>query len=436
MDNIFDMYETESQVISKLKEEEAIKKESIPYQFDQDKIYSGDFPDVKEYYVGKGKLSYKILDTLNNINHVLNHYKVSIKYNKMSRQREITHGKLTKQLEGTKGTEFSLVRHLCVINDVPTNTLNEHLTEIAFINSYHPIRESLDKNPWDKTSRLNDFIWTLTPANNFNENLFVTLVKTWMISGIAAAYSENGFISHGVLVLSGPQGIGKTSWFRKLNFIDQDAIKESAYLDVGSKDKIIQLSRYWIIELGELDGIYSQSKMARLKSYITTQIDEERGAYDRFSERLPRRSIFGATVNHDDFLIDKTGNRRWWVIPVVEIDYDHNLDMQQVWAEAKYYYDQGASTHLSKEDQIILNESNRLFENKNSMEELIISKFYWETPCTEQITALEVLNLINWPLTHERAAGDAARIIKKLNGGLTLPRKNNCRLIPVPRIKY
>ena len=42
------------------------------------------------------------------------------------------------------------------------------------------------------------------------------LIKRWMLSAIAGAYSAKGVSAHGVLVMQGAQNLGKTSWFKSL----------------------------------------------------------------------------------------------------------------------------------------------------------------------------------------------------------------------------
>jgi putative DNA primase/helicase len=48
--------------------------------------------------------------------------------------------------------------------------------------------------------------------------------------------------------------------------------------------------------------------------------------------------VFCATVNRKDFLVDDTGNTRWWTLPVIKINYQHGIDMQQLWAQVYHLY--------------------------------------------------------------------------------------------------
>jgi putative DNA primase/helicase len=69
--------------------------------------------------------------------------------------------------------------------------------------------------------------------------------------------------------------------------------------------------------------------------------------------------VFYGSVNENEFLSDSTGNRRFWVVRVKSINYNHKLDMQQVWAEVKsQHYDAGEGWFLTGHERELLNESN------------------------------------------------------------------------------
>ena len=73
--------------------------------------------------------------------------------------------------------------------------------------------------------------------------------------------------------------------------------------------------------------------MARLKGVLTRDFDKVRRPYARAESEYQRRTVFFASVNKPNFLVDMTGNTRWWTIPVSKINYEHGIDMQQVFAQ-------------------------------------------------------------------------------------------------------
>ena len=67
---------------------------------------------------------------------------------------------------------------------------------------------------------------------------------------------------------------------------------------------------------------------------------------------FPTACLIG-TVNNLQFLIDNTGNRRFWVTSLEDIDHSYSLDIDpnQIWAQAKELFLQGESYTLTQEEQ-------------------------------------------------------------------------------------
>ena len=193
-----------------------------------------------------------------------------------------------------------------------------------------------------------------------------------MLSAVAAAFNEDGISLHGVLVFQGKQGIGKTAWFKSLVPTTHNSlIADGVTLDPYQKDSVIGATSHWLVELGELDGTFNKSEMAALKAFITKSIDYYRVPYARTESTASRNTAFFGSVNNTQYLVDETGNRRWWSISVKEINYNHGMDMQQVWAEFKYLLDQGKSYYLNAEESKLLTAENELFEIIDPMERKI-----------------------------------------------------------------
>jgi putative DNA primase/helicase len=74
--------------------------------------------------------------------------------------------------------------------------------------------------------------------------------------------------------------------------------------------------------------------------------------------------VFCASVNEDCFLIDPTGNSRFWTLPLVKIDYQHDIDMQQVFAQLYEEFKKGATWWLTPVEDARLDELNK---NHNSV---------------------------------------------------------------------
>ena len=139
----------------------------------------------------------------------------------------------------------------------------------------------------------------------------------------------------GMLVLQGPQGIGKTSFVRTIG-IRPDFVKLGQYLDTHDKDTLRRCTSAWIVELGEIETTL-KSDIERLKAFITAEKDEYRLPYGRADQTLARRTSLIGTCNSERFLIDPTGSRRFWTIPVENIDLNRLMSFNslQLWRQIK-----------------------------------------------------------------------------------------------------
>jgi putative DNA primase/helicase len=331
---------------------------------------------------------------------------------KREREIEIPNEHFLKDEEAN--AKLAFINEIAVRNELPTKNLDYHLGAIAFANAYHPIVECITAKPWDGVPRLDKFIGTIHAEN---PELAYTLIKTWMTATIASAYSVDGFVHQGVLVLQGPQKIGKTEWMKRLDPGNCNATKESGFLDVKNKDSIAQLASYWIVELAELESIFARNQQGSLKAFISMSFDQLRLPYARQPVKMFRRTSYVATVNQSEFLVDPTGNRRWWVIAATSIDLDHGLDMQQVWAEVYAGWQSGWRQDITDDIQDQLNINNEQHEEINPIEQSFLKYFNWSlTQSSQAITVTEALHRIGYTQptnTHIRQAG---RALTKLTG--------------------
>jgi len=360
----------------------------------------------------EAKSGYKVLDTHENLRWLLQHFDAEIRYNLMTRRREVKLGNQFIFRDDSENSSLSRVKYLATLNGMPIKQVDLHLDYISQECAYHPIVECLEKKPWDGVKRLDDFIATITAAN---PELAKKIIFTWMMAAMAAAHSENGFINQGVLVLQGEQKIGKTTWVRSLDPINCGASKESTFLDPTNKDSIAQLATLWIAELGELETIFRKSEIGRLKSFITTEYDYLRLPYAPRPIRLARRTVYVATVNHANFLSDDTGNRRWWTVEVKSINLNHGLDMQQVWAEACQYWKEGAATDLDFESQAEVNINNVKHEHVESLKEQILTHYDWSSTCTRWMTSTMVLQELGYSKPNKSDTTKVGMMLRQLS---------------------
>lgn len=231
-----------------------------------------------------------------------------------------------------------------------------HLGLVEARRAFHPVADWVRQKRWDGVSRFGQLLDTLTIREGFEDcrELLRVQLEKWLIAGgkclSLGMQSDDGVAAQGVLVLQGPQNLGKTRWFKAL-LPNPAWFSEGLTMDPSNTDHVIQGTATFICELGELDATTRKSDVAQLKAFLTRSIDIYRSPYGRVREVYARRTIFGATVNPDTFLVDDTGNRRFWVMPVSAVNADHDIDMQQLWAEATERAEAGETYWMPKEFQ-------------------------------------------------------------------------------------
>ena len=213
----------------------------------------------------------------------------------------------------------------------------------------------------------------------FNNELKKILVTKWLLNAANIAFNNGHDNSEGCLVLQGEQGCGKTTFIKKI--VPYEFLKTGLSLDPSDKDSVRQSTRYWVAELGELDSTM-KSDQAKLKAFLTESVDEYRLPYAISPKRYPRTTIFYGSVNKEDFLKDETGSRRFWIIPVDDVDNDSldDLDMDQLWGEVMHLLEKSEnSLNLTRDELIMLESSNEEFNIKGNVEIAVSSSFAWDT---------------------------------------------------------
>lgn len=222
------------------------------------------------------------------------------------------------------------------------------LTAVLTRHSYHPIRDYLNGLTWDGVPRLDRIIIDYMGAEDSELNRAMS--RKHFVAAVARVFNPGCKYDY-CLIMSGAEGIGKSTLLRVMGgkwFNDSITTLEG-------KEGMEQLRRAWVVELGELSSI-KRSDVEQVKAHLSKQVDIYRAAYARRVLEHPRQCVFCGTTNEALFLKGDTGNRRFWVIPVVaELrkykDWSEAIrrDRDQLWAEAVRYYKQGEPLYLSEE---------------------------------------------------------------------------------------
>lgn len=299
--------------------------------------------------------------TYENFLHVVEATGIGVRFNVIAKRPEVTIPGLTAGRQNRDAVLLSHLESLIIRNDMSPAKASSYLLALADTNPFDPFADWVNSEKWDRQGRLAEICATIIPEESYDLAFRDTLVTKWLLSIVAATFKTKGFRSRGVLTLQGGQGIGKTTWLSRLvtpQDLRDEVVKLGHSWDGGSKDAKLCALRHRIVELGELEASL-RKEMAGLKAFITETSDKIRPPYGKVEAEYPRSTIFAASVNDRQFLLDTTGNSRFWTIPVTRIETDHPVDMQQVFAELKQRFEDGEQWWLTDEEEDTLATINR-----------------------------------------------------------------------------
>lgn len=249
------------------------------------------------------------------------------------------------------------------------SAMEDAYTHEAANYAYHPVRDYFAELKYDGGNYINQL------ATYFKDqhSVFHIYLRRWLIGAVAKAHRGT---QNMMLVLEGPQNIGKSFFARWLCPIN------GMYLDSAispdNKDDLINLISKFIWEVGELGATTRKADREALKGFITREVVTVRKPYGKYSITKPSLASFVGTFNNEaGILSDPTGNRRFNICSLTEIDwhYAHDIDVNSVWGEAQTAYQSGESWHLTPEEAKRQVEINKEFEVEDPIENLIIKHF-------------------------------------------------------------
>jgi predicted P-loop ATPase len=362
----------------------------------------------------------RIQMTIDNLKHILDHHGFSARYNIVKKRIETS---MSVDLASTDNAdEAVLAEILSVVNlyGLPTGLVPMFTYTLAERDSYNPVKDWIEGKAWDGTDRFEALCDTVTVAEDYPVVLKPILLKKWLLSAVAAAFSDGDFRARGVLSLQGPQGIGKSSWLKRLvnHPLKHEWVKLDHIMNVKDKDSKMTAISHWIVEMGELESSFKHD-IGRLKGFLTDGFDKFRRPYARADSNFPRRTVFAATVNDSSFLVDKTGNSRFWTIEVDKLDYLHNIDMQQLFAQLTEDYWKGKIWWLTKEEERLLSSVNSQHMETSYIHELVFERLDFDKrddPNLEHLSASEVLKQIGIDRPTVTESKDCAALLREQLG--------------------
>ncbi|WP_425043630.1 VapE domain-containing protein [Primorskyibacter sp. S87] len=296
-----------------------------------------------------------IPQTIENFEYMVNAYGIRITRDVIFKTFEINYPWKDRPNEGAEEADLAQLYSISGLNRIETGKLDMFMKELAQRNFTNPVEDLVQSRTWDGVDRFPELLASIEvdPHADFPDDMLEIYLKRWMVSAIYAAVHPTPSQTRGVLVFTGPQNIGKTTWFQSLipSGHNHELFKEIEVLDPGNKDDIIRATATWIAEIGELASTFKKADVDRLKAFLTQTVDTIRMPYGRAHISLQRRSVYCGSTNDTNFLADLTGNTRFFVVPVKAINAWHGIDMQQMWAQVYGMYLAGESKFLTREEQ-------------------------------------------------------------------------------------
>ena len=274
--------------------------------------------------------------------------------------------------------------------------------------SYNPLQDWLATLPtWDGRNYIAE-----TGEHLGLSGVELVYWKKFLVGCIARG-STPGLKRDEVFILSGPQGIYKSTLFRTLSpFPEWFRDDAQPSLFKGDKDQILGMYGKWIIELPELDAT-RKTQAESLRRFFSQQEDHVRPPYARTETRFLRQMVFVGTTNSSEFLNDPAGERRFWPATIrrkspIDVRWVERIRLQ-LWAQAKSLVN-GYASYCLTESEKLLHESN---VSGYKMQDV------WEVPVTEFLRDHAFREIRVFDLCVEALGATPDRIDRKMQQRVT-----------------
>jgi len=309
--------------------------------------------------------------------------------NKYVFRHNMVSGKLEFQYFGKKKwnvmndfIENSMLRE-CLKGRIKTNLSSlRNLLYSDFCVLFNPFEDYFFNLPSydEKTDYITELANTITTTK---QDLWQQCFKKWLVAMVGCVLDDK-VINHTVIVFSGKQGLGKTTWVEKLVPKPLKEYLFSGTINPNNKDTLVQLSECMLINLDELENL-NRSEIGSLKEIITKTQIRMRKAYGHNNETMPRRASFAGSVNTAQFLNDSTGSRRFLCFELEGIKYQHNVDINMAFSQALFLFKSGFRYWFDQEEIKNITANNEQYQLHSPEEELLLT---WFEPCSKEEATL------------------------------------------------
>jgi predicted P-loop ATPase len=293
------------------------------------------------------------------------------------------------------------------------------LVQVANENLYNPVTEYLLHCEQHVEPAYIDGLATayLRPGDG-GTSIYDEMLKRTLIGAVARAF-DPGYKHDTACVLMGDQGAYKSSFWGCLG----GPFYSDALGDISTKDDVMVLHRSWIMEWAELDHITNRKHAGQVKAFLSQAVDLLRVPYGKAVEAFPRRGIIVGTTNKTTgFLVDETGNRRFWVIPTTKTQVDQIntamllMERDAIWAAAVHAYRNGETNRLPLAMELAVQQENDAYMIESPWRSAILT-YLADRRSVEVLTSEEILaKAIQKPMERQTKVDQmqVASILKEL----------------------
>jgi hypothetical protein len=195
--------------------------------------------------------------------------------------------------------------------------LTEAIQTVAHTRRFHPVREQLQGLKWDGKSRIDK--WLVHVLGETPESLspamleYLQIVGRCWLLGMVNRVMQPGCKFDYCPVLEGVGGLRKSTMVETLA---GSQFYSDTPFEVGrGKEAQEQVQGLWVYEIAEMTH-FSKAEVGAIKAFISSKVDRYRVAYGSTVGSFARQCLLVGTTNENTYLRDRTGNRRFWPVPV------------------------------------------------------------------------------------------------------------------------
>jgi predicted P-loop ATPase len=299
---------------------------------------------------------------------------------------------------------------LANLNRYPKGDVASMICAMAHENAINPVRDLVLSRAWDGGDHVGQLFAQVTLEEGEDAPVCEMLFRRWMRGAVSCGTGHTLGFENAIVWVDEMGGAGKTRFFRTL--CPPELRADGVMLDPSDKDSVKTAVSHWLIELGELEGTFNKSDIADLKAFMSKQRDDIRLPYARTNSKFPRTTAFMASVNQLNFLVDDTGNRRFWPIRVAHINHEHAVDVQQAWAQAYAEVMSGQTWHLSPEENHHCAVRNQQFKAVSRVDDVLQSRVDLISTASMHMTCSELATACGLNNAHKGELNEVARWLR------------------------